>query len=201
MAVNPYTPFFALAALLSITPAFASESQAYATRPPNGTGHLYAGAYLGLLANDGVAPNFGLQVAGPIRLAGLPPTLHLEWTGALDLWFSSESVGAGSFEVDASQFSIGVIPGARIVVPVLPEVLLHGDLGVGLAFTNTSVDTNFGGVDMDDSDFGVVIRLAAGAIIPLSEKVRLDVSPLGLQAYAPGGTAFSMQVGLSVALD
>jgi hypothetical protein len=27
------------------------------------------------------------------------------------------------------------------------------------------------------------------------------VSPLGLQAYAPGGTAFSMQVGLSFALD
>jgi hypothetical protein len=180
----------------------ASETQAYASSgsAPSGTGRLFAGAFVGLLASGEVAPNFGLQVAGPIRLAGLPPKLHLEWTGALDFWFSSESVGSGNFEVDATQFSVGVIPGARIVVPIVPEVLLHGDLGVGFAFTNTSVESNFGGGD-SNSDFGVVFRLAAGAIIPLSETVRLDVSPLGLQAYAPGGTAFSMQVGISFALQ
>ena len=216
---------FALAALLLTSPALAapssrsadapvsattltattaaSETQTYASSRsvPSGTGRLFAGGYVGLLASGEVAPNFGLQVAGPIRLAGLPPKLHLEWTGALDLWFSSDSESIGGIEVSATQFSVGVIPGARIVVPIVPEVLLHGDLGLGLAFTHTSVDSNIGGVDEGNSDFGVVFRLAAGAIIPLSETVRLDVSPLGLQAYAPGGTAFSMQVGLSFALQ
>lgn len=225
--MNSHTPSIVLAALLSVTPALAapslrsappassastlavatgaSETSAYAssTSTPSGTGRLFAGGYVGLLANDGVAPNLGFQVAGPIRLAGLPPTLHLEWTGALDLWFRSESEGAGGFEVDATAFNIGVIPGARIVFPIAREVLLTGDLGVGLAFTHTSFSSSgFGNnIDDSDSDFGVVLRLAAGAIIPLSEKVRLEVAPLGLQTYAPGGTAFSMRVGLAVALD
>jgi hypothetical protein len=225
--VNPYTPSFVLAALLSVTPALAappapsalpassasllavstgaSETSAYAhsTSAPSGTGRLFAGGYLGLLANEGVAPNLGVQVAGPIRLAGLPPTIHLEWTGALDLWFRSDSEGAGGIEVDASAFNIGVIPGARIVFPIAREVLLTGDLGVGLALTHTSVSSSgFGNnFDASDTDFGVVFRLAAGAIIPLSEKLRLEVAPLGLQMYAPGGTAFSMRVGLAFALD
>jgi opacity protein-like surface antigen len=198
--VNPYTPSFVLAALLTITPAFASEMQASATQPPTGTGHLYAGAYLGLLANNGVAPNFGLQVAGPIPLQGLPPKLHLEWTGALDFWFRSDSESAAGFEVDASVFNIGVIPGGRIVVPVVPEVLLYGDLGVGLALQHASLSTSFGG-EQSDTDFGLVFRVGAGAIIPLNERVRLDVTPLALQAYTSGGTAFSMQVGISFALD
>ncbi len=226
MSVSPYTPSLVLAALLGVTPVLAapgspdvplavsapslttttgvSGAEAYAsssTRAPAGTGRLFLGGYVGFLSDNGIAPNLGLEVAGPLPIAGLPPSLRLEWTGALDLWFRSDSARSGNFEVDTSLFSIGVMPGGRVIVPILPEVLLHADLGAGLAVTHASVDTTVGDVDRSETDFGIVFRAAAGAIIPLSEQLRLDVVPLALQAYSSGGTAFTMRVGLSFALN
>ena len=205
-----------VAALLGATPALAetpvsathltllsgaSEAQEYAatsTHATRGTGHLFLGGYVGLLTNSGTVPNLGLELAGPIP-AALPNNLHLEWTGALDTWFDSDSAGG----VDVSVFNLSLIPGGRIVIPLIPEVLLHGDLGIGLGFTHASVDGSFGGVNASNSntDISLVFRIAAGAIIPLTDRVRLDVAPLGLQTYTSGGTGFSMRVGLSVALD
>ncbi|MBF5042311.1 hypothetical protein FGE12_07860 [Aggregicoccus sp. 17bor-14] len=174
----------------------ASEAQGYAatgtTHATRGTGHLFLGGYVGLLTNSGTVPNLGIELAGPIP-AALPNNLHLEWTGALDTWFDS---GGG-----ASVFNLSLIPGGRIVIPLIPEVLLHGDLGIGLGFTHVSLDTGFAGFDGSSTDVSLVFRIAAGAIIPLTDRVRLDVAPLGLQTYTTGGTGFSMRVGLSVALD
>lgn len=185
-----------LAALLLTSPALAAE--------PTGTGQLYAGGYLGLLAGDSVGPNLGLQVAGPIRLQGMPPSIHLEWLGALDFAFFSESESLGGLgEVEGSSFSVGLLPGARIVVPVAPQILLHGDISLGLAVTHASVSSSFGGNEISESDTeaGAVFRIAAGAIIPLNERLRFNVTPLALQAYTSGGTFYSIQVGLSYALQ
>lgn len=169
-----------------------------------GTGQLYAGGYAGLLISGSVAPNLGLQVAGPIRLQGLPPKLHLEWIGALDLAFSSdsESIPFGG-EVEASAFSVAVLPGGRILVPVVPKVLLHGDLSLGLAFTHASASSSVNGQEFSSSssEVGAVFRLAAGAIIPVNERLRFNVTPFALQAYTSGGTSWSIQAGLSFALD
>lgn len=170
---------------------------------PMGTGHLYAGGYVGLLVGGSVSPNLGLQVAGPIRLQGLPSNIHLEWLGALDFAFSSESESMFGAEVDASAFNVGLLPGARIVVPLAPQVLLHGDLSLGLAFSHASVTTRFNGneANTSESEVGVVFRAAAGAIIPVNERLRFNLTPLALQTYSNGGTSYSIQAGLSFALD
>lgn len=188
--------------------AATSETHVASTASPStgidGTGRLYAGGYVGLLLGSSVAPNFGLQVAGPIRLQGLPPTLHLEWLGALDIAISSESQDLPfGGEVEASAVSVGLLPGARVVVPVLPQVLLHGDLSLGLAISHASVSSSIGGQAFSDdkTEAGIVFRLAAGALFPLSDRLRVSFTPLAMQTYSSGGTSFSIQAGLSYALD
>ena len=194
-------------ALLVSVPALAqrrSRSAESAAAQP-----LWLGGYAGVMVplEDGLEtmPQLGVSLAGPIRLGGDADALRLEWTGALDVSFFSSSTTFLGTEVESSAFTLGLMPGLRLVVPVHPRLGFHVDVAAGpeLSFLRGSLSNNGGSTESSTDELGLVLRGGAGLLLNLNESLRLQLTPLAFQTYVADGsrTYYSATAGLAFALD
>lgn len=193
-------------ALLVSTTALA---QRRSRAPEPADNPLWLGGYAGVLVplEDELEtmPQLGLSLAGPIALGGGADALRLEWTGALDLSFYSNSLEGGGVVAESSAFTLGLMPGLRLVLPVHPRLAFHADVAAGpeLSFLRSSVSAGGGSTEVSTDELGLVLRGGAGLLLQLSDGLRLQLTPLALQTYVADGsrTYFSATAGLAFALD
>jgi hypothetical protein len=159
--------------------------------PLFGTGRVYAGAAFGLrmpfVSGEPVRPEGTLQVAGPIG----PRTSRfgLEWWGALGPDYESWYRPRGNGESRGRVIRLWLLPGARVLLPVRRRFLVHADAGLGPIWLLSSSSTRYTHGNQEtrfsskDTDFGAVYRVAVGAVVPATERLRFVFTPFAFQGY------------------
>jgi hypothetical protein len=208
-------PPLLLAVVLWTLPALAAEGE---TSPPLGTGRLFLGVHLGTtLPFDGeglvpaLVPELGLQLGGPLVRTG--PRFGLEWLATLDprgnRWDSHYTYGteANPYEVRSRGFNLRLValPGARVLLPVRRRFLIHLDASFGPALSYTRqryAEPGKSGL-LRDAHWWPAYRVAAGAVMPYTERLRFSFTPFALQNYSSSAQrhAISVQLGLDYALN
>ncbi len=130
-----------------------------------------------------VGPEFasgdtGLALRGDAQmgLTHLAPNLRLD--GVLSLGYSHFSFGPRDF--DATANIVRLVPAARFVFDVAPNVDLYADGGLGLYFGSASFGSSFNRAS--DSLVGVNMRFAGGVLFEVSPTLRLGAE-LGVNPY------------------
>ena len=175
---------FALAALLA-APVAASAAQPApkkgsstkaapaASSSAGGAQALVVGGWLGYESGD--LDGVQLRVDGELPMAKLTPQLGLSFVGALGFSHLTESAPA----VDVSANILKIVPAVRFTLPVNPQLGFFGDAGLGVYWASVSRDEDFGppiGVrSASDSEFGFLLRFAAGGTLALNPRTKLGL--------------------------
>jgi hypothetical protein len=159
--------------------------------PLFGTGRVYVGAAFGLrmplVAGDPVTRELILQVAGPIGVRSA--RFGLEWWGAVGPDYESRYRLFGNGESRGREIRLSFLPGARALLRVRHRFLVHADAGLGPIWVFTSGTTRYTHGDQEtrlvssDTRYGAVFRVAVGAVIPATERLRFTFTPFAFQGY------------------
>lgn len=201
----------ALVAVVSWTlPALADEQTV-----PMGTGRVFLGGHLGTTLRQGeqrLNPEFGLHLTGPLIQTG--PRFGLEWLATVEpranRWNRNDTYGTPDNPVTTGsrgfELQLIAVPGARVLLPVRRRFLVHLDASLGPAVTYSRERY----YDPDGADlrrlthWWMAYRVAAGAVMPYSERLRFSFTPFALQNHSNGNQgrlAVSVQLGLDFALN
>jgi len=164
-------PLLAVALAAVLVPSAASAQarrSAPAQRATPVADALSVGGWLGYEMGD--ADGFELRVDGELPFQQLTPQIKLSLVGSIGYTFG----GWDAPGVDVSVDRLKIVPAARFTLPVNPQLSLFGDAGIGLHYTSVSFDyPQFGGLDFDDSELGLMLRFAAGAFFQVNPQVRV----------------------------
>ena len=90
------------------------------------------------------------------------------------------SIGYSHLSFDHQDFTqrfdlFEVVPAARFVVPLGPQLGVYGDLGLGLYWGNLHTHDYFLGYHADDTLVGLAARIGAGGYVWVNNQVRLGL--------------------------
>lgn len=166
-------PLLAVALAAVLVPS-AALSQTRSTRARSATSSaaagdaLSVGGWLGYEMGD--ADGFQLRADAELPFQQLTPQIKLSFVGSIGYTFG----GWDAYGVDVSVDRLKIVPAARFTLPVNPQLSLFGDAGIGFHYTSVNFDYDtFGGLDYDDSEFGFMLRLAAGAFFAVNPQLRV----------------------------
>jgi hypothetical protein len=157
------------------------------TRYPYNVGVLIGPSFEG-------ATTFKLRLEGAMTLQPLSRDVGLDIVLPLGFAFWGQDFAGYSI----SYFRFEFVPSARFTFPVLRELTLYGDAGLGFAYYSASVTNNtFPIPGASVSGASGVFRLAGGGFYNLNEHWRLVFEPVGLNFYfgSGSGTAYSILFG------
>jgi opacity protein-like surface antigen len=130
---------------------------------------------------------FSLRADASLPVKALSPTVRLHGVASLGYGHGSRSVTLGS----ATWNMVTLVPAARFQARVAPHFELYGDLGLGLYLGFASSEVTIPGfppfipeqqVTSSSTNFGVMMRIAAGALYELTPKVKL-AAEMGINPY------------------
>jgi hypothetical protein len=84
-----------------------------------------------------------------------------------------------------------LVPAAQLRWIFIPKFAWYSDVGFGLQVGHSSVNDQAGVEPGNETDFGVVIRLASGIRREVVRGIELLLEPVGLSFYLNGGHASS----------
>jgi hypothetical protein len=169
--MNRPAPFARIALLVTLLGvAMPSGAEAQSRRPASTaqSGATLIGGLIGPEFADGDT-GLALRFDGQMPITQLAPSLRLD--GVLSLGYSYFSDSNRNFDVSTNILKL--VPAARFVVPVAPQVGLYGDIGLGFYYASTSVEDQQFGVEDDESGGGITMRFAGGAFFDVTERLRL----------------------------
>jgi len=148
-----------------------------------------------------LGPSFEGETTFKLRLEGAMSLQPLSRDVGLDLVLP---IGFAFWGQDFAGYSISyfrfeLVPSARFTFPVLRELTLYADAGLGFAYYSASLTNNtpFPIPGASVSGASGVFRLAGGGFYSLNEHWRLMFEPVGLNFYfgSGSGTAYSILIG------
>jgi hypothetical protein len=160
-----------LAALLA-APAVAS-AQARGTQrpaPARQPQSLSIGGWIGYEMGD--FDGVQLRVDGELPFQQLTPQVGLSFVGSIGYTRASED----AFGLDVTVSRLKLVPAARFTLPVNPQLSVFGDAGLGIHYTSIDFDFDFGGIDFDDSELSLLLRLGAGGFFQVNPRTRIGAS-------------------------
>ncbi|WP_242357116.1 outer membrane beta-barrel protein [Anaeromyxobacter sp. SG64] len=173
----------AVAGLALALLAARAEAREVAPRPavgaPSTEQALSAGGLVGFEFASGTT-GFGLRLDGELPVQALGPRMNLSALGSLGFTRFSDSTSTGVGDYSQATNIFKLVPAARFTLPLAPAVAVYGDAGLGLYWARSTIDTPFG--SSSDSAVGVTMRLAAGALYHVNDKLRVGVE-LGWNPY------------------
>jgi hypothetical protein len=159
-------PLLAVALAAVLVPSVALSQSRGAGRTTAAGDALSIGGWLGYEMGD--ADGFQLRADAELPFQQITPQVKLSFVGSLGYTFGSYD----AFGEDVSVDRLKIVPAARFTLPVNPQLSLFGDAGLGFHYTRVSFDNPFGG-DLDDSEFGLMLRFAAGAFFEVNPQLRV----------------------------
>lgn len=161
-----------LAALLA-APAVASAQAGRGTQKPPPAApprSLSVGGWIGYEMGD--FDGVQLRVDGELPFQQLTPQVGLSFVGSIGY----TRAGEDAFGLDVTVSRLKLVPAARFTLPVNPQLSVFGDAGLGIHYTSIDFDFDFGGIDFDDSEISLLLRLGAGAFYQVNPRTRVGAS-------------------------
>jgi hypothetical protein len=182
------------ALVVLVLPSTGSAQGRGRAAPARGGGAHLAGL-LGFESGFGDAAP-ALRVDGEWDLQPLT-TGRLGFVGSAGLTFFGDDDFGADLDVNTLKLSGAV----RWTVPVAPELELYGDGGLGLYVASFSLEDQFGREVADDTELGLLMRLAGGLMFRASDRLRVG-GELGINPYFGeiDDTTFSLMAALSYRL-
>ncbi len=167
------------------------------------------GASIGPMFSLGsAATSFGLRLEASRPLKPLSPTVELQLFVPFTIayWGKTSSIGIPGFPTmsqttEAKALWLAAVPCARFAfqIPRAPRLGLYADGGLGITagFAKTTTDQMFTGRNIAaENSVGAVIRLAGSASYAVTDKLRIDFEPIGLDFHiGSGSSTWSLLVG------
>jgi opacity protein-like surface antigen len=160
-----------LAALLA-APAAASAQARGTQKPPPARQpqSLSIGGWIGYEMGD--FDGVQLRVDGELPIQQLTPQVGLSFVGSIGY----TRAGEDAFGLDVTVNRLKLVPTARFTLPVNPQLSVFGDAGLGIHYTSIDFDFDFGGIDFDDSEISLMLRLGAGGFFQVNPRTRIGAS-------------------------
>jgi opacity protein-like surface antigen len=157
---------------------------------------LSVGGWIGYETGD--ADGFQLRADGEMPFQQLTPQIKLSLVGSIGYTFAGWDFPGG----DVSVNRLKIVPAARFTLPVNPQLSLFGDAGLGLHYTSVSFEYDgFGAEDLDDSELGLLLRLAAGGFFQVNPQLRVGAQIVLDPIFGDyDDTTFAIMVGAMFAL-
>jgi hypothetical protein len=196
---------FALALAALLAPVAASAAPTGRPAPvatTSSTSALEIGGFVGWESDDigGIA----LRLDGELPFQALSPQIKMSWVGSIGFSHLSDDFNG----IDVAVNILKLVPAARFTLPLNNQFSLYADGGLGLYYASWSMESpdltvgpiTIPGTKIDDSDFGLMMRIGAGAWYQVNPKTRIGASlefdPYFGDVFGPEGqTTFLIQAG------
>jgi hypothetical protein len=158
---------FALALVALLVPAAASAAPAARSQA------FEIGGFVGYETDDfdGIA----LRFDGEMPFGAIAPNIDLSFVGSIGF---SHLTFDGPFGADVDANILKIIPAARFTFALNPQFSLFADGGLGLYYANLDLDTGpfGGGIEGDDDELSLMMRIGGGAWFRVNEQTRIGAA-------------------------
>lgn len=160
----------ALALALLAGRALAKDVPRVVTRDASAARELRVGGLAGFDFTDGET-GVGLRVDGELPIQPIGPRIDLGVVGSLGFTRFSDSTRTAIGKYSQSTNIVKLVPAARFVMPLAPQLRGYADAGLGLYWARSAIDTPLG--DTSTSGVGVTMRFAAGGLYDVTDRLGL----------------------------